>query len=199
MTGTERPRIELTRPDLALHADWLAAAAEFTAIGQYQHGSGLTPDDEEPHPGSAAWRPAELAAPERFAAFVSHLRSLATEDVVRPLGMVPDDKLWITCRGARLNRYVGALSLRHELNDHLRAEGGHIGYAVRPSAQGRGVATQVLGLALDRARGLGIDRVLLACEQTNPASARVIEKWGGVLEDVRGLMRRYWIDLADPR
>jgi predicted acetyltransferase len=44
---------------------------------------------------------------------------------------------------------------------------------------------------------LGLRTVLVTCGDSNLASARVIEKAGGVLEDVRdtelGLTRRYWI------
>jgi len=52
---------------------------------------------------------------------------------------------------------------------------------------------------LPKARALGLDRVLVTCDDTNLASARTIEKAGGVLEDVRdtelGRTRRYWITL----
>ncbi len=54
-------------------------------------------------------------------------------------------------------------------------------------------------MALPMARDLGMDRVLITCTTTNEASARTIERNGGVLEDVRdttlGLVRRYWISL----
>lgn len=187
--------VELTEPDVSLHADWLDALAEFAAAGQYHHGSGLTPDGERPRTGPA-WYPADLIDPDRFAAFVRHLRGLTREDVVRPLGLVPDSKLWITVRdGDGERRYLGALSLRHELNDYLFHHGGHIGYGVRPSAAGRGVATQALRLALDRARGLALSRVLVTCEVSNPASARVITKCGGVFEHVSEGLQRYWITL----
>ncbi|MEU4532651.1 hypothetical protein AB0F49_30905 [Micromonospora ureilytica] len=40
---------------------------------------------------------------------------------------------------------------------------------------------------------------LLACQADNTASAKTIERLGGVLEDIRdtelGLARRYWITL----
>ena len=95
--------------------------------------------------------------------------------------------------------YLGAISLRHELNDFLLDAGGHIGYGVRPSARRRGLATWALGQTVDRARELGLTRVLVTCDDSNVASARTIEHNGGVLEDVRttslGLTRRYWIDL----
>jgi len=94
---------------------------------------------------------------------------------------------------------LGAIALRHTLNQLLTDVGGHIGYSVRPSERRRGLATWALGLTLDEARKLGIDRVLITCRVTNVASARTIEKAGGVFEDVRGTgpdqVRRYWIDL----
>jgi predicted acetyltransferase len=52
---------------------------------------------------------------------------------------------------------------------------------------------------LSTARTLGLDRVLITCADDNVASARVIERHGGLLEDVRdtelGRARRYWVTL----
>ena len=80
----------------------------------------------------------------------------------------------------------------------LRA-GGHIGYGIRPSARGRGLATWALRSVLVRAPALGLRTLLVTSGDSNLASARVIEKAGGVLEDVRdtelGRTRRYWITL----
>ncbi|MEU7900170.1 GNAT family N-acetyltransferase [Nonomuraea sp. NPDC049152] len=72
------------------------------------------------------------------------------------------------------------MALRHEPNDF-----GHIGYGIRPSARRRGLATWALGRILDEARLLGLDRVLITCAADNVASAKTIERQGGVLEDVR--------------
>ncbi len=87
--------------------------------------------------------------------------------------------------------------MRHELNDFLLRAGGHVGYSVRPSERGRGRATWALGEILVAAGKRGLNRVLVTCDVDNPASARVIENNGGVLEDVRdtelGTLRRYWI------
>jgi predicted acetyltransferase len=41
--------------------------------------------------------------------------------------------------------------------------------------------------------GLGIDPVLITCDDDNLASAAVIERCGGVVQDVRGGKRRYWV------
>ncbi|WP_200215016.1 GNAT family N-acetyltransferase [Micromonospora coerulea] len=50
---------------------------------------------------------------------------------------------------------------------------------------------------LDEARVLGLDRVLIICEADNVASAKTIERHGGLLEGFRdtelGTVRRYWI------
>ena len=94
---------------------------------------------------------------------------------------------------------VGRVSIRHELNEFLANEGGHIGYAVRPRYRRRGHATEILRQSLIIARAEGVDRVLVSCDENNSMSAKLIERQGGVLEDVRqgkdGIpKRRYWID-----
>jgi predicted acetyltransferase len=111
-----------------------------------------------------------------------------------PEGFVPD-----TCLFAfRGDEIVGRVSVRHRLNEHLLRVGGHIGYGVLPEYRGQGIATRLLRRGLEEARALGIGRVLVTCDDTNAASARVIEKCGGVLEDVTAVpggvgKRRYWI------
>ena len=53
------------------------------------------------------------------------------------------------------DRAVALFKVRHYLNEGLRERGGHIGYAVRPSQQRRGLATEILkeGVALARSSG----------------------------------------------
>lgn len=98
------------------------------------------------------------------------------------------------------NEIVGMVNLRHTLNDFLLHEGGHIGYSIRPSQRRQGYATQALALMLGVCAGLGLHRVLVTCNADNTASARTIQKNGGVLEDARTagdgrLVQRYWINL----
>ena len=88
---------------------------------------------------------------------------------------------------------VGRVSIRFELNDHLRREGGHIGYGVRPAFRRRGYAGEMLRRSLVLTRAEGVDHALLTCDDDNEASARTIEAGGGVEEPGEDGVRRFWI------
>lgn len=126
-----------------------------------------------------------------------YLEALADEqrgERLRP-GRVPATFLVAEHEG----RIVGRLSVRHRLNDFLERKGGHIGYGVVPEFRGRGFATSMLHQALVIARSHGVDRSLLVCDDDNEASARVVERCGGVLgntvvDDAGVVLRRYWIE-----
>jgi predicted acetyltransferase len=114
---------------------------------------------------------------------------------------VPFSLLWLVEGEA----FIGEISIRHRLNAWLLQEGGHIGYGIRPSRQGRGYGRLILRLGLDVCRDLGIERALVTCKDDNLASARIIEANGGRLENViddpaggEGRTRRYWIPLGSP-
>jgi predicted acetyltransferase len=101
-------------------------------------------------------------------------------------------------------RIVGRVSIRHSLNGFLQRVGGHIGYVVVPEFRRRGYATMMLRQSVEIARtGLGINRILVTCDDDNTGSIRTIEKNGGVLEniisgpDLEKPKRRYWIDTRD--
>lgn len=96
-------------------------------------------------------------------------------------------------------RMLGAIQIRHRLNEALLKSGGHIGYGVRPSERQKGYAETMLSLALPAAKELGIDRALITCSKSNVASARTILHCGGVLEneieEEGRVTQRYWISL----
>ncbi|MFE3068722.1 GNAT family N-acetyltransferase [Streptomyces sp. NPDC059247] len=178
--------LDLIAPTAHLRSSWLEAFREWPVDGPgaRQDGAGLGLVPEGGPDG-----------PEDFAAWTERLRGQGDPAVPAAPGRVHATYLWIV----EDDTYLGAAELRHSLNDFLLEAGGHIGYSVRPSARRRGVATRALAALLPRARALGLDRVLLTCDEDNPGSARTIERNGGVLEDVRsgayGTRRRYWIDL----
>ncbi|MFF5922783.1 GNAT family N-acetyltransferase [Streptomyces flavochromogenes] len=174
---------ELITPTGQLRSSWLAARDEWPP-GAHQDGTGLrlAPD-------------ADLASPQSFSAWVEQLKQQSDKSVAVGEGRVHATHWWIV----EGDSYLGAIDLRHYLNALLLDVGGHIGYSIRPSARRRGLATWALGAVLPEARALGLDRVLVTCDDDNVGSARSIERNGGVLEDVRttdaGVKRRYWITL----
>jgi predicted acetyltransferase len=93
---------------------------------------------------------------------------------------------------------VGRSSIRHRLNEFLAHEGGHIGYGVLAPYRRRGYATEILRQSLAIVAGLGVVRALVTCDDDNVASARTIERCGGVLDTmITGEsgkpLRRYWV------
>ena len=132
-----------------------------------------------------------------FAIFMRRVRDYARGENL-PDGWVPDSGYWLI-RGERI---LGACDIRHRLTEALQDFGGHIAYSVRPTERNKGYGTLMLKLALEKARALGIDRVLITCDADNIASARVIQKNGGALdseshsEQTGRVTQRYWIDLS---
>ena len=133
--------------------------------------------DEVMH-GSGLWDFVPLDVSESGCAeVVAHLLSRGDPSVRMPDGIVHSDYFWI----ADDSGFVGYLALRHALTPFL-LEQGH--------------ASRALALAFPRAAELGLERVLVTCDEDNEASRRTIERNGGVYEDSRKGKRRYWIDVA---
>ena len=121
---------------------------------------------------------AEIAAdPE---AFIESQRNPPTTVTLPDGGQgpaVPSSVLWYV----EGETFLGSFHVRHHLNENLEKVGGHVGYAVRPSARGHGHASAMLAEGLDYIRAnLPLRRVLLTVNALNPASIKVIEKNGGV-------------------
>lgn len=101
-------------------------------------------------------------------------------------------------------RIVARLSVRHALNDFLREQGGHIGYAVLPEFRRRGFGLAALRRGLQVAASLGIAATLVTCDEDNAESCRIVEKAGGRFEssyfgpDTTVPVRRYWFDSETP-
>jgi predicted acetyltransferase len=172
-------RVQLVHPTVELEASHVSLVNEFRERGE-------------------PFIPWIIGEPyDTFAEYVEKLLR-AREGVGLPPGFVPHSTFWLV-NGA--GEIVAVSNLRHELNETLLAHGGHVGYGVRPSARGRGYATELLRLTLLEARRLGIEWALVTCDKLNAASAKVIQKNGGVLEDEQFVpelgktVSRYWIQL----
>lgn len=122
------------------------------------------------------------------------------EHKVETADRVPDSVFFLLDEDR--DRLIGAVNIRHYLNDGLLREGGHIGDGIRPSERRKGYGTELVRLALIECKKLGIKRVLMTCDRDNIGSAKTIRNNGGVLENEivnsDGVIeQRYWIDLSD--
>ncbi len=112
-----------------------------------------------------------------------------------PPHAVPNSTYWLIDN----DRFVRQVNIRHHLNESLEKRGGHIGYSIPPFARNQGYGTKILELALSKAQTLGLSRVLITCSNKNIHSQKIIEKNGGVLQDIHDvqgeMVRRYWIEL----
>ncbi|MEG0873360.1 MAG: GNAT family N-acetyltransferase [Clostridia bacterium] len=117
-----------------------------------------------------------------------------------PQGYVAATTLW--AYDDETNKIVGAVNIRHTLNESLLKNGGHIRDGVRPSERRKGYATKMIQLALNECEKLGITKVLMVCYKDNIGSAKSIQKNGGILENEivandGKIEQRYWIYLEN--
>jgi predicted acetyltransferase len=175
---------ELISPDGRVQLSFLTAMKEFQAEGRGGADDSHTMLGREIRRWNDRW-----ADPAVFAEYTAWLRADALEDSPRPERFVAGTTLW----WADGDEYLGRITVRHRLTPSLLLVGGHIGYDVRPSARRRGHATSMLAAALPVARGLGIERALLTCLADNIGSRKVIEANGGVLDNDRDGMLRFWV------
>lgn len=128
--------------------------------------------------------------------FPAYCQSLEQQNPTADL--VPDSTFF--CLEEESGQIVGAVNIRHWLNDALLLNGGHIGDGVRPSRRREGIGTRLVAMALAECRRMGIPKALMVCDRENIASRRTIEKNGGILENevlVDGIWeQRYWIELT---
>jgi predicted acetyltransferase len=167
--------IRLIEPTLSLRDDFHSLAEEFLADGDSRYRDAMS----------------------GFEGFIQQCSEEAAGRNLSP-DRVPQSTFWLVRDG---NRIIACSRLRHTLNTFLEQVGGHIGYEVRPSERQRGYGTQILRTTLDKARELGLNRVLVTADTPNIASWRIIEKNGGVFhseelsQHTGELLRKYWIDL----
>ena len=165
---------KLIEPNAALKTEFLAMAEEFMSEGNDRF-----KDDAKD-----------------FSAYLERLRNFARGENIPP-NRVRQNTFWLI----KDNRILGESNLRHHLNDELEIEGGNIGYSIRPSERRCGYGTLILRLTLEKARNLGLPRVLLTCDTDNIGSAKIIEKNGGrlagqtVSNRTKKLISQYWIEI----
>jgi predicted acetyltransferase len=171
----------LTRPSRIYLPSYIEACREFKKLGLLAY-SFNDPDTRD------EWEP------ELFCRYENNRLGIDL-----PEDYVPSTTFWLVEK--KKYEFIAEGNVRHELTPALRRFGGHIGYAVCKTAWNKGYGTLLLGLLLAEAAKMGIPSVLITCNDENVASVRVIEKNGGVLQDVIDNVfegrevrtRRYWV------
>ena len=148
---------------------------------------------------SKPWQYAGMSRLNKSVSYEDWVQAKKDEEkgVNLPEGYVPASTF--LCVRKSDNRVVGICNIRHTLSDFLLNYGGHIGQSIRPDERGKGYGVKQLLLALDKCEELGIENVLVTCDEENVASAKTIEKCMGEYENTLShgdeLLRRYWISL----
>lgn len=164
-------KLDLRRPSLADKESVLEMMAEFEASNS-AHDGGF-------------WSPADFSYEDWLLTNLDHELGLNLLD-----GFVPAIQLVSFDPSGRA---LGFLSIRLMLNDFLLKKGGHIGYSVRPSKRGLGIAKNMLHQAIDISKSKNIKEILVTCHQNNPASRAVILANNGIFENKVDEVERYWI------
>ncbi|WP_346959223.1 GNAT family N-acetyltransferase [uncultured Arthrobacter sp.] len=162
----------LVRPSVGLYTAWREAYEEW-GDGLHEDGFGLLETDD-------------VRSSEGFREFVDRLsaKESSVDDGATFRWIVEDGKV------------LGGIALRHESGRDVDVLG-HVGYGLRPSARGRGLAVKALREMLGVAQARGMNRVLLCSFVDNVPSVKTIERCGGVLDGIvttsRGEVGRYTI------
>ncbi|EHJ06877.1 GNAT family N-acetyltransferase [Staphylococcus simiae] len=105
------------------------------------------------------------------------------------------------CFDEYIDNILGAINIRHHLNEQLQQIGGHIGYGVSPGYRALGIAKFMVTVALEILTEMNITQVLITYDDNNIASQKVINHFKAkeimsYLKQEGKKVRRYIIDLS---
>ena len=152
----------LVTPDLSLEHEFLALYEEYSQAGEQE------------------WCAAVNEAQINFPSYIGRLHDEAIGKGISS-DWAPTSHFWFMANG----RLIGTLRIRHYLTPAVEERAGHIGYDISPFHRGLGYGHQILALAIDKIRELGIREALAICDQNNAPSKRILEKAGGVITKIK--------------
>jgi predicted acetyltransferase len=131
-----------------------------------------------------------------FEDYLRRMKVLAKGENI-PADEVPRNTYFLFCG----EKIIGRSEIRRTLNPELEITGGHLGADIRRSERRKGFGNLILRFTLEKAKELGLKKVLITCDKNNIASAKTIEKGGGVFEkeivhgEIGATIIHYWIEL----
>lgn len=114
-------------------------------------------------------------AEEDFEEFVTDLTN-SSKGINIPEGWVPCSSYWLVDDSGEV---VGVIRIRHRVDSDYLQMIGHIGYEIKSSRRKKGYGSKLLELGLTEARKIGLEKVLITCDEDNIGSIRIIEKFNG--------------------
>ena len=103
---------------------------------------------------------------------------------------VPQTTYWLYAN----KQPVGYGKIRHFLTDKLLADGGSIGYSIRPSQRNKGFGKILLSELARECANIGIDRALLTIHKNNTPSINIALRNHGVIEKSSDDLHYIWIE-----
>jgi predicted acetyltransferase len=131
-----------------------------------------------------------------FEDYLKRMQILAKGENI-PADEVPRNTYFLFCG----EKIIGRSEIRRELNPELEIIGGHLGADIRRSERRKGFGILILKLTLEKAKELGLEKILVTCDKNNIASAKTTEKCGGIFEkeimhnETGSTILHYWIEL----
>ena len=89
-----------------------------------------------------------------------------------PQGFVPSITYWVV----EGEEYIGTINIRPNLSERLKEYGGHAGFMVRQKYRKQGYGTKFGEIILNHLYQMGINDILMTCEETNIASKKILDK-----------------------
>ena len=102
---------------------------------------------------------------------------------------VPQTIYWLFIDG----KPVGYGKIRHILTDKLLADGGTIGYSIRPGQRNKGFGKILLSELIKECSDMGIEKALLTIHKNNTASIKTALDNHGVIEKSSDTLHYIWI------
>ena len=114
-------------------------------------------------------------AEKNFEEFVTDLTN-SSKGINIAEGWVPCSSYWLVDNSEEV---IGVIRIRHRVDSDFLEMIGHIGYEIKSTRRKEGNGSKLLELGLIEARKIGLEKVLITCDEDNIGSKRIIEKFNG--------------------